>query len=418
MKSTTLSAWIAQRFTSGRHINSRAAMVIAVAGVALSLLVMELTLSIVVGFKDGIRNKLSGFDAQLSVSSPYVRAEIPENGIALTPGLEAIIRSALPQEAEIRQSIRQAGILKTDSDFEAAVFIGQSPDADFTFEKSNITAGVWPDYAQDSCLNHIVVSEAMARSLNLKVGDKVYSTFVTNGDMRLRRNTIAGIYNSAFGEYDRTIVYSSLPLLARVCGLDSASCTRIDIRGIGFDDIDRQADRLQHTLVEAAALRQTDELYTVDNIHRSGALYFNWLKLLDTNVAVILGLMMTVAAFTLISCMFIIVLERIPSIGILRSCGAPATLIRNIFVRIGLRIAAIGMGLGNAIAISFIVIQMHTGLVPLDPDMYYLSAVPVAFRLWHIIALNAGVFAAIWLVLLIPARLAARTDPATAVSAV
>ncbi len=294
------------------------------------------------------------------------------------------------------------------------MFLALDPDGDFTFEKSNIVAGVWPDYSADSCRNHIVISESMASSLGLAVGDKVYSTFVVNGAVKARRHTIAGLYRSDFGDYDRTVAYTSPDLLRSVASLSPVQAGRIEIRGLA-GNLSDYAQALQTTLLAAASTGQLEGYYPVSCIEQTGAIYYNWLALLDTNVIVIFILMIAVASFTLVSSMFILILERVRTIGILRALGAGSSLVCDIFVHLSLRTVLIGLAIGNVAGIGLTLIQRTWHVVPLNPEMYYLSSVPATLEPWGLVALNVGVVAISWLVLVVPARLASRIDPATAV---
>ena len=412
-----VSLWISRRLRlGGNGSGSPVTVVIAVAGVALALIVMEFTLAIVTGFKDGIQNKLMGFDAQISVLAPVGGgSEGSSNSLQETPQLCEVIRNSVPSGAELRLSLRRPGMLKTDDNFQGVVYLGQSPDGNFAFERGNMVEGVWPDFRADSCDNTIVVSRPMARSLGLGVGDRVYSTFIVDGNVKVRRHTVGGIYESNFGDYDNTVVYASLRGLQRVEGLDSISGDRLDIRGIEPDEIESASRELKENLVSAAAADRLDAYYPVDNIMRSGAMYFNWLSLLDTNVTVIFILMLAVAGFTLVSSLFILILERVRTIGILRAAGASKRLIRSIFIDLGFRLVGRGLVIGNLVGLGFLLIQKYFHVVPLDPDMYYLNSVPVEIVPWQIVALNIGIIFASWLILLIPAGAAADTDPAKAI---
>lgn len=407
-----VSYWLSQRLRLRSEGGSGAGVVIAVAGVALAVVIMELTLAVVLGFKNGIRDRLMGFDAQINVEAPYGSTD----GILhVTPELQSIIAAELPG-TEARMVLRQPALLKTDNDFHGLVFLAQSPEADFSFERSNIVAGEWPDYAADSCDNKIVVSQQVADALGLGIGDKVYSTFFIDGDIKMRRHTVAALYRSDFGEYDFNIAYASLRSMQRVAGIDSTACHRLDIRGIDIDDIAPEAAGLQQAFIDAAARGDVDELYTVDNVTHTGAVYFSWLELLDTNVVVIFILMLAVAGLTLISSLFILILERVRLIGVLRAMGASKPLVRRIFVDMAMRLVGLGMLIGNVIGLGLVWLQHSTKLITLDPQMYYLSAVPMEFNIPAIIALNLGVALAAWLILVLPARLASSIDPAKAIS--
>lgn len=407
--------WISRRLRLGTD-GTAAGTVIAVAGVALALAVMELTLGIVVGFKDEIKRKLMGFDAQISIEAPYdPYTRTQESTLTPSPELMEIIAEAAP-DAESRLVLRLPGILKTDSDFEGIVFIGQSPQSDFAFERGNIVEGEWPDYSSDSCRNDIVISRATASALGLGVGDKVYSTYIIDESVKMRRNTVAAIFQADFGEYDRTVAYASLAALQSIAGLGSDEGNRLDLRGLQQDDIAATASKIESAMMSAMSTGRTDVYYPVQTIEQTGAIYFNWLALLDTNVAVIFCLMLCVASFTLVSSLFILVLDNVPAIGILRSMGASRSLIRSIFVDLGMRIVLRGMIIGNVLGLGLLLIQKYTHIVPLDPEAYYLNCVPVEIRPWGFIALNVGVAVASWLVLWIPARTASSVDPAKTIN--
>ena len=205
-------------------------------------------------------------------------------------------------------------------------------------------------------------------------------------------------------------------MLQRVAGIDSIAGNRIDIRGFAPDDIAAAADKLQSTLVDEAAAGKLDQYYPVDTVLRTGILYFNWLSLLDTNVTVIFILMICVAGLTLVSSLFILILERVPMIGVLRAMGASKSFVRSIFIDMAMRIVGLGMIIGNVAGISLLLLQKYIQAVPLDPDMYYLDSVPVEIRPWAFVALNAGVIVIAWLILVLPARLASSIDPTKAIN--
>ncbi len=407
--------WISRRLRLSTD-GSAAGTVIAVSGVALALAVMELTLGIVVGFKEEIKRKLMGFDAQISIEAPfdpYTRTQSAT--ITQTEELTEIIDEAAP-EAESRLVLRLPGILKTDTDFEGIVFIGQSPESDFSFERGNIVEGAWPDYSSDSCRNDIVISRATANALGLRLGDKVYSTYIIDETVKMRRNTIAAIFQADFGEYDSTVAYASLAALQSIAGLAGNEGSRLDIRGLPHDAIGTSASAIETAMMSAMSTGKTDVYYPVQTIEQTGALYFNWLALLDTNVAVIFCLMLCVASFTLVSSLFILVLDNVPAIGILRSIGASRSMVRAVFVDLGMRIVLRGIIIGNALGLGLLLVQKYTRAIPLDPEAYYLNCVPVEIRPWGFIALNLGVAIVSWLVLWIPARTASSVDPAKTIN--
>ena len=236
-----VSSWIAQRLSLRSSASGSAGVVTAIAGVALALMILEFTLAIVVGFKNGIKERLAGFDAEISVvAAPAAH----QSSVVVTPELIAVIEEAVPG-AEIAPAMRTPGLIKTDDDFETVIFMARDAASDFTFERGNIVEGSWPDYSADSCRNDIVLSRATASAPGLNVGDKVYTTFFVDDAIKVRRNRIAGLFVSNFGEYDSTVAYASLDALQSVEGVDSLTVDRIDLRGLDFDSIAPVAERLQ-----------------------------------------------------------------------------------------------------------------------------------------------------------------------------
>lgn len=411
-----ISYWIASRLRlrgSGNRHGSATGVVIAVAGIALALIVMEFTLAIVVGFKDGIRGKLAGFESQIVISGAYDPASGTQASfIRMDSCIEDIIYSVLP-DAKLTTALRVPGILKTGNDFEGIVFFGKDGRSETGFERSNMIRGEWPDFSADSTRNMIVLSATTAKALGLDTGDKVYSTFISeSGDVKIRRNLIAGIFESGFGEYDRTTAYASSAALRGVCGVDSMTGTSVEISGLAEDGIDPLSALLQDRLVEAASDGVLDEIYPVGNVHQSGAMFYNWLSLLDTNVVVIFILMLCVAGFTLVSSLFILILERVKTIGILRAIGASRRTVRRIFMIMAMRIVVLGLFIGDIVGIGLLLAQRHFLIIRLDPEMYYLKYVPVAIEPLQILLLNVGTFIVAWLIMVLPAHFASDIDPA------
>lgn len=408
------SYWFSNRIRL-RHdapASTSTGVVIAIVGVALALMVMELSLAVASGFKHEIERKVMGFDANISVLPAYdYYTATSANDMRLTDSLRKVINTTLPQATPVQTFSRHA-ILKTDNDFMAVECISKGNGHDSSFEKSIMVEGEWPEFSKPHSQDSIVISTPIARKLGLNTGDKVYLYFFVYEQPKARRAFIAGLYQSNFGEYDDAIIYTSLPLMQQLGTLDSLSCTSVAIEGLAKDEIEQATEQLQNALLEAYSRGDLTTVHPVNNVFNTGALFFNWLDLLDTNVIVIFILMICVATFTLISSLFIIILDRVPTIGILRALGAARTQVSRIFVFTALRLVGIGMVIGNLLAIGLMLLQDATHFLPLDPQMYYLAYVPFEINWTSILALNIGIIGGAWLILILPARLAARIDPA------
>lgn len=411
-----ISLFIARRLQlkgSKRHTSSSSS-IIAGTGVSIAIFVMVLTLCVVLGFKNQIREKVTGFDSQITINPPLVINDSSDLSIRFNDTIRSLINSAITDTTNISASlsIKQPGIMKTDENFAGLIFKGINSSSNISFIESNLLEGKIPDYTNDSCKNQIVISSATAKSLEIKVGDKINTYFFTDNNIRARKFEVAGTYNSNFGEYDKLIAYAYLPTLQRIAQLDSLSGTSIEINGLNTDDIESQANALQTKINQAVYNQKLDKIYNIDNVQHSGALYFNWLDLLDTNVIVILILMSCVAGFTLISCLFILILERVKTIGLLKSLGATNSQVRRIFIHMAQRLVLRGMIIGNILSLIFVFLQQKYHLIPLDPEAYYLNCVPVEINWWHILILNIGVIVITSLILILPSHLASKISPA------
>ena len=383
---------------------------IAVIGVALAIVIMMIAIVVVLGFKHEIRDKVMGFDAQITISnSDYTEKD--KSYITFNDTLKSIINTTIPN-GQISLSIKQPGILKTDNDFMGIVFKGMDTNYDWEFISDNLISGSIPNYNDENNQNKIIISKIISSSLKLKIGDKIYAYFFENNKIRTRRFEIAAIYETHFGEYDKLFAFSSLNTLQRLNNIDSISGNSVEIRNLPISEIENASYNMQDSLIQACYTNKLSSLHRVDTVYNTSALYFNWLDLLDTNVIVILILMSLVSGFTLISSMFIIILERVNMIGIMKSLGATNTQIRRIFIYLTERLVIKGILWGNAIALTIIFLQSKFKLIPLDPEAYYLNYVPTEINWSYILLLNIGVIIISGLILILPSHLISTISPA------
>lgn len=388
---------------------------IAIIGIALALTIMMLSICIVLGFKHEIRNKVMGFDAHITVNPTDGYGDGDDGTlINLTDTLHDIITSTLPIE-QLTITFDQPGMLKTDENFKGIVLRGVTDSFDWSFLRNNLTIGEIPNYKDESTKNQIVISQSTASALGLKLHDKINVYFFHDNNIRARKLEIAGIYDTHFSDYDNIYTYSSIALIQGLHNVESTLGTRIELRIADTDDIDSATYKLQEALAKACYNGSLAKLYTVDNVHRTGMIYFNWLALLDTNVVVILILMALVSGFTLVSCLFILILERVNTIGIMKAMGATDKQISRIFVYMAERLVVVGLIIGNIIGLGFVLIQSELHLVSLDPEAYYIDYVPIEINWLYIILLNFGIIIASYTMLLLPARLVSKISPATAI---
>ena len=324
--------------TGGRR--QAPAVTVAIIAVALSVAVMLTSVSIVLGFKQQIRDKVVGFNSHISIY-PSVTTMDEESVLTLTPSLKEELNN-LPFVKDFTLQAAIPAILKTPTDFKGIYIKGLSGSNEIEFLKRNLEDGYVTDYKNENDKDKIVISRQAANQLGLKIGDKIDTYFITD-DVRVRRLEITGIYNSHFDQYDQILAFGSLPLIQQLGLLDKDQGTYLLVTTDNFDKIEEYTLLLQHHLNEALADGRLARLYHTDNVLNQSVGYFSWLALLDTNVIVVLILMIIVASITLISGMLIIIIEKKRFIGMLKVLGMPTSKVRKIFVYLAMRIAFRGM---------------------------------------------------------------------------
>lgn len=388
---------------------SRPAIRIATIGVAIGLAVMIITVSVVIGFKHTIRDKVVGFGSHIQVESFLASQSTTPYPVCIDDSLMRVLKD-IPGVRHVGRYALTQGILKTDNDFLGVVVKGIGEDYDTHFLQSNLVEGKMPKFSSKSNSNQLVISRTMANKLHLKVNDRVFAYFITYNDVRARRFTVAAIYETNMKQFDEALCFTDLPLPVKLNNWQPDQCSGAELQISDFDQLRVVAD----SVVEKIN-RQTDrngEILTSHTIQESYPQVFSWLSLLDINVWIILVLMVCVAGFTMISGLLIIILERTQMIGLLKALGARNKSVRHTFLWFAVFIIGRGMLWGNLIGIGFILLQQYTGIIQLDPTNYYVSTAPVELNIPLILLLNAATLLVTLFVLIAPSFLVSRIHPA------
>lgn len=411
MLRSRFSISVAKRLSTaaGRKGNSPG-IVIGVIGVCLSFIVMLLSLSIVIGFKREIRGKVEGFESQLSLYPQASTSGYDTPVIRLDSAMRCAISSVAPG-ARIDGIFDHQALLKTDSAFAAVNLRCVEPDFNLDFIRNSITVGSIPQQGIES--NCIVVSTVTADALGISQGDRVFTHFIGENGIVTRRYTVSAIYDTHFHDYDRNIAFAPIATARDIASPDSLAYTSVGVSGLPDDAVIPVKDALQTEFFNRAIDSGADQftIPVVDDIYRRAALYFNWLDLLDTNVVVIILLMTIVSGFTLVSCLFILILERINFIGVLKSMGCRDSQIRSIFILLTEKIVIRGLIWGNLIGVAIIVAQHYLRIIPLDPNSYYLNYVPTAIDIPVWLLLNVAVVIVAFAILVLPAMIISSISP-------
>ena len=394
---------IAQRlyFSDQNNVrSSRPAVRVALLGIMIGVLIMIVAISVVIGFKREITQKVAGFGSHIQVVNFDNNSTYELQPIRVTDSLLNAIRQ-IDHVTHISQFATKPGIIKTDSTFQGIVFKGTDY---WDYFSQNIIEGTLPENE-----NEILLSKELANSLRVQVDDRLLCYFIED-ELRVRRLHVTGIYNTCMVEMDKVFVLGHIDMVRRLSEWDKDQVSGLEIL---VDDL-RHLPEATESVYFATANRLDKDgntLYT-QNLQQLNPQIFGWLDLLDMNVIIIIVLMLCVSGFSIITGLIILILDSIALIGTLKALGANDRFVRRIFVYQALMLIGKGMFWGNIIGLGVCALQYFTHMIPLEASSYYVSYVPMAFAWGWWLLLNIGTLLVSWLILLAPSAIVTQISPA------
>ena len=370
---------------------------------------MIITVCVVLGFKHTIRDKVVGFGSHIQIQNFMSQQTASPAPISISDSLLNQLRQ-MPGVRHVECYALTQGILKTDNDFLGVGFKGIGSDYDLTFLKKHLVEGEMPVFSSDKSNNHLLISRMMADKLRLKAGDRIYAYFIAEDNVRARKFTIKGIYETHMNQFDQSICFTDLPTSVKLNSWEPDQCSGAEVL---VKDFDRLEETAQYIVKDVN--RKTDrygEIITSQTIYEAYPHVFQWLSLLDINVWIIFALMVAVAGFTMVSGLLIIILERTQMIGILKALGMRNSTVRHTFLWFAVFIIGRGLILGNIIGLGLVLLQQYTGIIHLDPASYYVDTAPMELNIPVILLLNVATLLICVFVLIAPSYLVSHIHPA------
>lgn len=376
---------------------------IAILAIALSILMMIMSVATGVGLQQKIREKISAFNGHVIVSN------FDDNQSQVTA--EPIDSKLLPISqlkknsfiTHVQPIITKGALIRTETDVEGIIFKGVDASYKWKNLKEFLVEGKIPIYKEGD-INEVLISQFLANRLKLKVGNSFNTFFMkTQGKLpSVRKFKIAGIYNSGFQEFDSSYIIGNIEHLQRINKWQPNQIGAYEIFIDDFSKLDERAQQIYKTIPPTFNSASISEKYFS---------VFEWLKLFDFNILVILIIMIGVATINMVVALLVLILERTQLIGMLKALGANNWSVRKIFLYNAAHLISRGLLWGNGIAILLLVIQKKFEIIKLNPESYYVSSAPVDINLLHILLLNVGTILICVLVLLIPSYLITKISP-------
>ena len=409
-----LPYFIAKRLVKeqeGGKAFSKPINVIAIVGIALGLAVMIIAVAILTGFKKEIREKIVGFGGNIQIvnydsnisyeTAPIKQGQKFVQQIKETPGVK-----------NIQVFATKAGIISTKEEIQGVVLKGIGSDFDWSYFSKNMVDGDILIVNDSIRSDDVVISKKISDMLKLRVGDLFNMHFIQDPP-RMRKFNIIGIYETSLEEFDEIYVFCDIQHIKRLNGWNDDQISGFEVY---IDDFD-MLDYMTYAVRDAVGynITEEDESYKITNIQMKYPQIFDWLNFQDLNVVIIIVLMLIVAGFNMISSLLILILEKTNLIGVLKALGANDKTIRRTFLYQASYLIGKGLFWGNVIGIGLALLQLHTGLITLDPSSYYLKIVPINLEISHIILLNVCTMAIILFMLLVPSKLISKISPVKAI---
>lgn len=396
-----LSFFIAKRLIGkSEHRYSRPVMRVAILAVSLSLSIMLISISIINGFQNEIRDKVIGYGSHIQLSHLSKDNSFESKLLPNSNELKNKI-SKLEGVEDVQKFATKAGLIKTEEEIYGIVLKGIDNNYSLSFFENYLLNGKIPIYDSIKTSNEIIISSSISNKLKLKVGDS-FTTYFIQKPTRARKFYVSAIYDSGLSEFDDLYIIGDLKHIQKLNKWQKDECGGLEIKSSSLEN-----------LITTTNLINSEVGYDLiaQNITDLNPQLFNWLKLQDINTIIIIVLMLLVALINITTLLFILILERIQMIGVLKSLGLDDWGIRKIFLYFTNYIMSRGLLFGNIFAFVLLYIQKEFKFLKLDKATYYMSEVPVFFDFKEIIALNITIILISFLVLIIPTYLVSKIRP-------
>lgn len=406
-----VAGFIADRIAFNQQRSfSRFIIRLSIVATVISVAVMIITLAFANGFQEQVSQKVFSFWGHIRIQEkqPFKALIAEEIPIIKNDTLIDAIRKNSAVES-IHPFATKYAILKTKEEMEGVLLKGFDSSYHFQYLKQFMQEGRPIAFNDSTYSREIMISTYTAGQLNLKVNDRILIYFIQpDGSRRSNKLTISGIYKTGIEEYDKTFAIGDLKLIQRLNDWYPDEVGGYELFLKDYKNI----DEVTKNIYEMDKFPPTWDTQSVRDISPN---IFDWLNMQDVTRNVLIGFMIVVAVINLLTCLIILVLERIKMIGVLKSLGATDWTVQKIFLRHSLIITITGILLGAILGLGVLYLQMGTGFIKLKEEAYYLSEAAVKIVWWQVGLICAGTLVICFLILMIPSILVRKIRPVKAI---
>lgn len=397
--------FIARRTFAKDSFNySRPLIRIAILSIVLGLSIMILSVAIVTGFQKEIRSKVTGFGAHIHIT-PFDSNRSYENK-PISLDQDFYPQMDVDGVVHIQKYATKAAIIKSKKQIQGVILKGVGVDYGWDFFGDKMVAGEVIQFQDAKASLDVLISKNLADMLHLKVGDKLRTYFIIGDKQRGRPFVVKGIFETGLEEFDQKFILGDIKNIQKLNGWNDDQVGGFEILVDDFSHLDKITDEVYAEVPFDLNVRNITQLHPE---------IFDWLKLQDMNVVIILLIMVVVASITMISTLLILILERTNMIGILKALGMKNWDIRKVFLYNATFIVVRGLLIGNVMALLLGFTQKYFGIIKLDQASYFMTEVPINFQLIDLLWINAGTILVCFLMMIVPSYIITRISPVKAI---
>ena len=379
---------------------SSIAIKIATASVAIGISILILSFAILKGFEREIVHKIFSFGSHFIVSKYEVSNSYEDSPITTNSPLIHNYKQ-LEGIEYVQTYATKAGLIKTGNDVEGAIFKGLGHEYNMEAFASNLVAGDLPEFSDTAISKEIAMSRKMADKLNLDVDSSIIMYFIQNPP-KYRKLTISGIYETGLEDFDDLILIGDIKMVQQLNKWPDTLVGGYEVKLENFEQMEVVLPQLLYMINHDMGVERITDKYIQ---------LFDWISLLNQNVNIFIWILLIVAIFNMISTIFVMSMERINMIGILKAIGAKRSQIRKVFWFIGVRIIFNGLLWGNSISLIICGIQYYFKLIPLNKTNYYMEFVPISWEFGKFLQMNLLLLSVLSAVIYLPVYVISNYKP-------
>lgn len=380
---------------------------VAKVSVTISIVVIFVAVSVILGFKEALGELLTGLESHITVEAVQPYGTTEQTPVVRSADFEERV-AGMEECRSIVPFATKSGIVKSEGGMQGVMLRGAESGADCGFFAERLTRGTMPRIGGEERFKDVLISQTLANLLEMEVGDKVEFVF-TSEHAPLRRDAykVCGIYSSGLTSMEQGLVLTDIRNVQRINGWEEDEVSGYKIMASSFDAMPRLCEDVRVEAFWSGGEQMWRTLHLGENYPQ----IFDWMATHDVNGLVVIIIMLIVALLNMASALLIIIFEHIRMIGTLKALGMRNRGVQRLFLRCGMKVVFQGLLWGNIVGVGLILTQRFTGVVGLNPEAYLLSEVPVAFDLWWWIGLNVAIPVVLTLLMMIPVAITSRIKP-------